>query len=79
MEETPKKLISKKGMAIDLVVTVLWFAFFSVALRPYVPAQTETFRAVIAVITAASITGVFYLAINMFRVVRVDQKNRAND
>ena len=76
---TPIKLLSKKGMIFNLVLAGLWFAFFSVILRPYVPAQTETYQVIIAIFTSACLTGVFWMAISMFSVVLADQKNRAND
>ena len=79
MEKSEEKLVSRKGLVFDLVITVIWFVFFAVILQPYVPAQTELYRTVFAIFTSACLTGVFWLAINMFRVVRVDQTRRNND
>ncbi len=79
VDKPEEKLISRKGLLFDLVITAIWFATLSVILRPYVPAQTEIYRVVIAIITASCLTGVFWLAISMFRVVRVDQSRRNND
>ena len=73
------KLVSRKGLIIDLVLAAIWFVFFAFILRPYVPAQSETTQIAIAIFTSACLTGVFWLALSMFRVVRVDQMQRAND
>ncbi len=79
MDKATGKLVSRTGLIIDLVLAAIWFVFFAYILRPYVPDPSETIQLVIAIVTSSCLTGVFWLALSMFRVVRVDQKQRAND
>lgn len=76
MEEPAEKLVSKRGVVIDLILSGAWFAFFSVALRDYVPSYTEPYVTFFALSTAGCLTGIFWLVISMFRVVRTDERIR---
>jgi len=78
MDNPDKPLISRRRAAFNLVLTILWFAFFSWALRGFVPARTEPNITIFAVLTASCLTGVFWLALNMFSTVLVDQRRRRN-
>lgn len=76
-----KKLVTPGGAIVDIVLSLLWFSFFTVALRWYVPVQVtgdhyELYRWGFAAFTAACMTGVFWIAVGMFRVVRVDYQHR---
>ncbi len=79
MPEGENKLISRKGALVDLVLSGLWFAFFAVALRDYVPSYQEPFVTFFAVSTAGCMTGIFWLAISMFRVVLVDERRKERE
>ena len=79
MSEGEKKLISRKSALIDLVLSGIWFAFFAVVLRDYVPSYKEPFVTFFAVSTAGCLTGIFWLVISMFRVVLVDQKRKERE
>ena len=79
MRDLAKGLFSKKGLAIDFVLAVLWFAFFAVTLRENVPSYKEPYVTFFAVSTAGCLTGIFWLSISMFRVVRTDQRLREKD
>lgn len=77
-----KELVSLNGEFVVLVLCALWFAFWTYALRWYVPVQVtgenyESYRILFAAFTAACMTGVFWFAANMFLVVYADQKKRA--
>lgn len=74
MSDRTKELISRKGIVVDLVLTALWLTFFSWILRPYVPAQSEVFVTGFSIYTAVCLTGVFWLALSMFRIVFVDHQ-----
>lgn len=76
MTEPTQKLVSKRGMFIDLILSGAWFAFFSVALRDYVPSYTEPYVTFFALSTAGCLTGIFWLVISMFRVVLADERIR---
>lgn len=79
MPEGENKLISRKGAIVDLVLSGVWFAFFAVALRDYVPSYKEPFVTFFAVSTAGCMTGIFWLVISMFRVVLVDQERKERE
>lgn len=71
-----KKLVTRKGLIIDVILTGVWFAYFTYFLRDYVPAQTETYRLIFAAFTSSCLSGVFWLTISMFRMVQADQRLR---
>lgn len=77
-----KHLVTPVGAIVDLSLCAIWFAAWTYTLRWYVPVQPtgeyyELYRWGFAAFTAASMTGVFWIALNMFRVVFKDQKQRA--
>lgn len=76
MTEPTQRLVSKRGMVIDLILSGAWFAFFSVALKDYVPSYTEPYVTFFALSTAGCLTGIFWLVISMFRVVLADERIR---
>jgi hypothetical protein len=65
-------LISKKGIAIDLLLTLLFFLFMREVLVPHVPSQDPTAINIVSSMTAFCMSGVFWLAAGMFRVTWVD-------
>mgnify|MGYP001353210885 CR=1 FL=1 len=73
------KLITRNGVVIDLILTAIIFCFLSWILRPYVPAQTEVYTNVFAVFTASCLSGLFWLVLQMFRVVYTDMRIRNRD
>ncbi len=79
MSDPAKGLFSKKGLTIDLILAAIWFAFFAVTLRENVPSYTEPYVTFFAVSTAGCLTGIFWLCLSMFRVVRTDQRLREKE
>jgi len=79
MDAKSEKLVSTKGAVVDLILTIAVFIFFTFVVRPYVPAQTEFYRVLFSLYTAACLAGVFWMAISMFRVVRVDYFRRSRE
>ncbi|OIO59896.1 MAG: hypothetical protein COZ46_00485 [Verrucomicrobia bacterium CG_4_10_14_3_um_filter_43_23] len=67
-----KKLISKGGIFFDLLLTAAFFVFMTTVCIPHVPAQTETMRLIFGIYGSTCLTGVFWLALQLFRVTRVD-------
>jgi hypothetical protein len=65
-------LISKKGIVIDLLLTLLFFLFMREVLVPHVPSQDPTAINIVSSMTAFCMSGVFWLAAGMFRVTWVD-------
>lgn len=78
MDNPDKPLISRRRAAFIIVLTIIWFIFFSWVLRGFVPARTEPNITIFAVITSSCLTAVFWLALNMFSAVLVDQRRRRN-
>jgi len=75
-EESPSQpLITKKGVLIDLFLTVLFFLFVREILVPHVPSQDPTTIAIVSGMTSFCMSGVFWLAAGMFRVTLVDYLN----
>ena len=71
-----QKLITKKGIVIDLIITTIVFCFLAWILRPYVPAQTEVYTNIFAIFTASCLAGLFWFVLQMFRVVFTDMQLR---
>jgi len=65
-------LISKKGIVIDLLLTLLFFLFMREVLVPHVPSQDPTAINIVSSMTSFCMSGVFWLAAGMFRVTWVD-------
>ena len=71
-----QKLTSPKTILFDLVLTGIFFLFMTWVLRPFVPAQSAFVIWFFAGFTALPLTGVFWLACQMFRVTLTDQLRR---
>ena len=65
-------LVSKKGIVIDLILTVVFFFYMRNVLMPHVPSEDPTAVNIVASMTSFCMSGVFWLAVNMFRVTLVD-------
>ncbi len=75
-----KPLISRNGIIIDLLLSVAFFIYMFFVLKPHVPSEDPTAIAIVAGMTSFCMTGVFWLAANMFRVTLVDfQRNKKSD
>jgi len=70
------KLTTPGRIVFDLLLTGLFFVFMTYVLRPFVPAQTEFYTWLFSGFTALPLTGVFWLATQMFRVTLTDQMRR---
>lgn len=79
------KLITKQGVIVDLVLTVLFFAFLMtpkigswvnpIGIRKHVPWAEAPEWAIVAgaVYCSVCLAGVFWMALCLFRVTLVDQ------
>ena len=77
-ENSDQPLVTKKGIATDLVLSVLFFLFMREVLVPHVPSQDPTAVLVVSSMTSLCMTGVFWIAANMLRVTWVDY-NRSKE
>ena len=74
--DSDQPLVTKKGVIVDLVLSVLFFLFMREVLVHHVPSQDPTSVFIVSSMTAFCMTGVFWIAANMFRVTRVDYNLR---
>ena len=78
-EENEKPLVSKLGIVIDLFISILFFLFMQYVLADHVPFQDPLAVNLVAGMSALCMTGVFWIATNMFRVTLVDHKRRRKE
>jgi len=72
-----KQYIGRKFVAVSIVLSLLFWIVFTRLLLPFVPAMTLNGQYLGAGFTALCLTGVFYIALHMFRLVWVEhQRNR---
>ncbi|MBC8039085.1 MAG: hypothetical protein H7Y06_00930 [Opitutaceae bacterium] len=63
------KLTTPVGMVVDAILVLGFFAFLYTLLESHVPSNDPKMVILFAGLTAACMSGVFWLAIQMFRVV----------
>ena len=71
-----KPLVSKTGIVVDLILSVSFFAFMFWVLMPHVPSYDPNTVYIVAGMTSFCMTGVFWIAANMFRVTLIDYQRR---
>jgi hypothetical protein len=69
-----KKKISFGAVAFDLLLTALFFLGFTALVWTNVPSENPTTILLGAVFTASSAAGVFWLALQMFKVTLAAQR-----
>jgi len=74
MASPEKKPITPASLVIDAALVIAFFAFMFTILRPHVQSHNPVNIAIWAGLTAACMSSVFWLAIQMFRVVYRAQK-----
>jgi len=75
MDNMKPKLITKQAVIIDLVLTVVFFVWITSILKKHVPWSEAGQTAVIlgAGYCGLCLAGVFWMALNLFRVTLADQ------
>lgn len=69
MAQSEEKFTSPASLLVDLVLVVAFFAFMFGVLKSHVPSTNPRMIALWAAIGTSCLTGVFWLALQMFRVV----------
>jgi hypothetical protein len=64
-----KEFIGKKYIGLSIVLALVFWVCFTRMLLPFVPAETPSMQYGFAAFTAACLTGVFYVASQMFFLV----------
>ena len=71
-DNSDQPLVTKKGIATDIALSVLFFLFMREVLVPHVPSQDPDAVLFVSSMTSFCMTGVFWIAANMLRVTWVD-------
>ncbi len=69
-----QKHVTPVTIAVDLVLTAVFFFFMFGWVKPHVPSYDPMWVNIWGVLTALCVTGVFWLAIQMFRVVLAGER-----
>ncbi len=69
MAQPEEKLVTPVTLIIDLVLVIGFFAYMFTVMRAHVPSEDPKMIVLWAALTAACLTGVFWLAWQMVRVV----------
>jgi hypothetical protein len=69
MATSDAKLTSPLSLVVDFVLVAAFFVFLFTLLRPHVPSNDPTMIAVWAGLCSVCMSSVFWLCIQMFRVV----------
>lgn len=77
--ESPQKLVTPASLAVDAVLLVVFFAYVYTVMKGHVPVpdSEEKWKVIWGAITTSCLTGVFWLALQMFRVVLRFQRQMA--
>jgi len=76
MASSKEKSLNRTSLAIDAGLTLAALAVFTWIARSHVPSDDPKFVWIFGVFTASCMTGVFWMALQMFRVVLRAQRER---
>jgi hypothetical protein len=69
MEQPTEKFTSPLSLVVDFVLMAAFFGYMVYVLRSHVPSTNPSMILLWACLAASCMTGVFWLALQMFRVV----------
>jgi len=69
-------LVSKTSTIVVLVLSAIFFFFMRAVLVPHVPSEDPLAVNIVSSMTSLCMTGVFWIASNMFLVTLVDYQRR---
>ena len=69
MNTPAPKLVSRTSLVVDAVLVLGFFVFMFTVLRSHVPSHNPVFINLWGGLGSACLSGVFWLAVQMFRVV----------
>jgi hypothetical protein len=69
MADSRKKLVTPASLAVDAVLVIAFFAYMYGVVSTHVPSNDPGMIRLWGAITASCLTAVFWLALQMFRVV----------
>ena len=74
--QAEEKLVSKRGIVVDLILTVIFFFFMKGVLEAHVPSGDPAIISLVSGFTSFCLTLVFWLAVSMLHVTWVDWARR---
>jgi hypothetical protein len=74
MAQSEQKLTSPASLLVDAVLLVAFFLFIYTIVSPHVPSNDKSMILLWGALCSACMTGVFWLCIQMFRVVLRNQR-----
>lgn len=77
MAQSEGKLLTPVSLVVDLVLVAAFFAFMWSVLRSHVPSTDPKMVALWAALGSSCLSGVFWLCVQMFRVVLKAQRTAA--
>ncbi len=77
MAQSETKLTSPASLAVDAVLVIAFFLFIYTIVSPHVPSNDQRMVLLWGGLTAACMSGVFWLCVQMFRVVLRAQRAAA--
>ena len=69
MSQSEQKLVTPKSLLVDAVLVILFFLYMYSVVSTHVPSNDPKMILLWGAITASCLTAVFWLALQMFRVV----------
>lgn len=69
MAQSEQKLVTPFSLVVDAVLVIVFFIYMYSVLKTHVPSSDPHMILLWGVITTSCVTGVFWLALQMFRVV----------
>jgi hypothetical protein len=78
MAQPEAKLVTRVSLLIDLILVAAFFTFMFFTLGSHVPSDDPAMISLWSAAGAACLSGVFWLAIQMFRVVLRFQRRQRN-
>ena len=71
---------SRRGfIVLDLLITLAVFVFMVFVMKSHVPSENPGIILVVAMFTASCFTAVFWLALQMFKVVLAHQRDKSDE
>ena len=75
-DHAEQTIFSTKGVVLNSVLSIIFFLFMREVLVPHVPSQEPTAIMIVSSMTSFCMTGVFWIAANMFLVTLVDYNQK---
>jgi uncharacterized membrane protein (DUF106 family) len=79
MPQPERKLVTPVSLLVDAVLVILFFIYMYTVTSTHVTSSDHRMIVLWGLITSACITAVFWLALQMFRVVVMAQRNPPKD